>query len=85
MWVVTKTNKKVLLREHKRHTNCGVSSTPSVTWGGVLPPAGVPPGQVWQGVGVLPEVGYPPDGVPPKVGYPQQEVPPWLDLTGVPP
>ena len=39
-------NKKVL-REHKRHTNRGVSSTSSVTRGGVPPPAVVPP---WPGV-----------------------------------
>ena len=31
-------NKKVLLRERKRHTDRGVSSTPSVTQGGVPPP-----------------------------------------------
>ena len=43
--------KKVLLRERKRHTDCGVSSTPSVTRGGV-PPLGIPPSQVWHG-GVL--------------------------------
>ena len=79
-------NKKVFLRERKRHTDRSVSSTPSVTRDGVLPlprqgipPAGVPP---WQG--------YPParsDGggwVPPgqaqrgvpEVGYPRQGYPP---------
>ena len=31
--------KKVLLRECKRHTDRGVSSTPSVSWSGVPPPA----------------------------------------------
>ena len=49
-------NKKVLLRERKRHTDRAVSSTPSVSRSGVPPPAGVPPGQVWWGV---PEVGSP--------------------------
>ena len=70
-------NKKVLLRERKRHTHRGVSSTPSVNRGGVPPQQAYPPGQVWQGV---PEVGYPPGqvqwggtqgGVPPGQGYPQ--------------
>ena len=41
-------NNKVLLRERKRHTDRGVSSTPSVNRSGV-PPRRVPPGQVWLG------------------------------------
>ena len=50
-------NKKVLLREHKRHTDCGVSSTPSVVLyrGGTPSLLGVPqPGLTgrgtWSGV-----------------------------------
>ena len=74
-------NKKVLLRERKRHTDRGVSSTQSVTRGGV-PPIRVPPSQVWQrGV---PEVGYPSVGVPHQ-GTPSHQGTPQLDLAGVPP
>ena len=52
----TKKNKKVLLRERKRYTDRGVSSTTrDGGWG-------VPPGQVWQ-VGTL-------GGVPPRVRVP---------------
>ena len=60
--LVTCPNKKVLLRERKRYTDPGVSSTPSASRGGVppalymgegtrggYPPAGVPPDQVWWG------------------------------------
>ena len=47
-------NKKVLLRERKRHTDRGVSST---TRDGVPPQPG-PTG------GGVPEVGYPPSGYP---------------------
>ena len=85
LYLNSKTNfhKKVLLRERKRHTDRGVSSTPSVTRGGVPPPPGrgtPQPGLMGEGV---PEVRYPPpsqvwQGVP-EVGYP------WLDLAGVPP
>ena len=73
-------NKKVLLRERKRHTTCHVLSTPSVvtpgyppilTWGGTLlggpylgPPSRVPLILIWLGGG-----GYltrvPPGRVPP--------------------
>ena len=65
-------HKKVLLGERKRHTDRGVSSTPSVTRSGVPPPArlrpggtqgGVPP---WPGPMGVPEGGYP----PPQSGYP---------------
>ena len=78
-------NKKVLLRKGKRHTARGVSSTPSVTWGGVppwpglmggtrggVPPAGVPAGEVWWGV---PEVGYPPAGLPPPLARSDRGLP----------
>ena len=71
-------HKKVLLRERKRHTDRGVSSTPSVTRGGVPrpppPQQGYPPpglmggGGTWGGVPLW--QGYPwpgPMGVP-KVG-----------------
>ena len=67
-------NKKVLLRERKRHTDRGISSTPSVSQSGVPPPGrgtpparsdrgegnwgGVPPSQVRWGGGT-PLVGYP--------------------------
>ena len=53
-------NKKVLLHERKRHTDCGVSS---ITRGGVSPPPSgyPPPDEVWWGV---PEVGYLPSGYP---------------------
>ena len=62
----SKSYKKVLLREHKRHTDRGVSSTTR---------GGVPPSQVQWGV---PEVGYPSSGYPqpgltggiPEVGNP---------------
>ena len=75
-------NKKVFLRERKRHTDHGVSSTtrwgtpPSqVRWWGTwlggtrmgAPKVGYPPGQVWWGV---PEVGTPCWG------------PPWPGLKG---
>ena len=54
---VNSVNKKVLLCERKRHTDCSISSTPSVTCNGVPPwpglmggtQGGVPPGQVsWE-------------------------------------
>ena len=67
-------NKKVLLRECKRHTAHRVVSTPSV----VL--TGYPPS--WPGWGVP---GYPSGRVPPRQGTPQQGTPPWLDLAGYPP
>ena len=66
-------NKKVLLRERKRHTDRSVSSTPSVSLGGVPPP----PSQVWWGGGGT-QGGVPPgSGTPPPArsdrgggGYP---------------
>ena len=80
--VTIEANKKVLLRERKRHTNRGVSSTPYVSQ------SGVPPGQVWLGGGgtrggVPPRRGTTParsdrggvtqGGVPPA-GYPHGQV-----------
>ena len=58
-------NKKVLLREHKRHTARRVVSTPSVVLTG-YPPGRVPPILTWPG-GTLP--GYPPGGVPPVLTW----------------
>ena len=55
-------NKKVLLRERKRHTVRRVASTPYVVLTGYPTP---PPGQ-----------GIPPDRVPPWTGYPLDRVPP---------
>ena len=100
-WVFTvlnlKLNKKVLLRERKRHTDRGVSSTLSVSRGGVSPLAGVPPSQVWWrgGIwhGVRPGRGTPGPGLMgegvPEVGYPPAQVwqgyPRWgTPLAGVP-
>ena len=77
----TSKHKKVLLCERKRHTDCGVSSTPSVSRSGVPPPPGdTPPPTRSDGVG-LPKVGYTPPsrgkppgqirwGGVPEVGYP---------------
>ena len=70
-------NKKVLLRERKRHTDRGVSSTPSVVlyWGGGYPLAGgYPPGLDLARVPFLPSRSR--QGVPPRRGTPQQGVPP---------
>ena len=76
-------NKKVLLRERKRHTDRGVSSTPSVVLYWAVPPA--------RGVLLL---GGTPPWVPPSdlargVPHPWQGVPhlryPPLDLARVPP
>ena len=44
---------------HLRHTDRTVSSTPSVTWGGVPPPIRVPPSQAWWGGGGNPRWGTP--------------------------
>ena len=63
-------NKKVLLRERKRHTARCVASTPYVVLTG-YPPSRVPP---WQGT--------PPAGYPPGQGTPPPKVPP---LARVPP
>ena len=88
--------KKVLLRESKRHTDRGVSSTTPVEYP-PPPPPGYPPSQVWPGGyprwgtphwGTPParsDGGYPRWGVP-KVGYPLSGYPhwgtPWPGLTG---
>ena len=56
-------HKKVLLHECKWHTDHGVSSTPSVTQGGVPPQQGTP----WQGT---PQPGL--TGEYPKWGTPWQ-------------
>ena len=63
LFLNSSTYKKVLLRERKRHTDRGVSSTPSITWGGVppLPGRGTPPNQVR--CGGVPEVGSPQPGL----------------------
>ena len=81
-------NKKVLLRERMRHTDRGVSSTPSVTQGGV-PPGRVP---LARSDGGVPKGGVPPGRVPcwpgliggggvPEVGYPPAGSP-WPGLMG---
>ena len=64
-------NKKVLLRERKRHTARRVLSTPSVVLTGYPPPH---PGRG------VPYMGTPPAGYP-QPGYPS----PRLDLAGYPP
>ena len=76
-------NKKVLLRERKRHTSCCVASTPYV----VL--TGYPPHPDLAGGGTLnryPPAGNPPLGTPlagyPLPGYPCQGTPLWQ---GTPP
>ena len=66
-------NKKVLLRERKRHTACHVVSTPSVVLTGYPPPADYPlPLLTWlggcHGGGTLPR--YPPGRVPPILTWP---------------
>ena len=83
-------NKKVLLRERKRHTARRVVTTPSVVLtgypphpdlAGAVPPwAGYPPSRVpaWGTVppGRIPPPGWTWQGTPP---------PPWQDLAGYPP
>ena len=64
-------NKKVLLRERKRHTARRVASTPYVVLTGYPPSQGTPPGQ-----------GTPPARVPPLARVPLFRVPP---LARVPP
>ena len=59
--------KEVLLRERKRHTDCGISITPSDTRGRVPTPAAGVPSQ--PGLMGVPEVGtHPPVGVLPQPG-----------------
>ena len=79
-------NKKVLLRERKRHTDRGVSST--TRWGTPLPRVGVPP---TRSDGGYLRWGTPRHGTPNQtwLGYPHLDLagvpPPHLDLAGVPP
>ena len=77
-------NKKVLLRERKRHTACRVASTPYVVLTGYPPRQGTPPSQCTPMVRVPPWPGYPSGHrVPPWPGYPPARVPPLA--RGVPP
>ena len=79
-------NKKVLLRERKRHTARRVASTPYVVLSGYPPQAGYPPARVTplarvpSPARVSPRPGYPPpagpDRVPPRAGL--GRVPPRL-------
>ena len=92
-------NKKVLLRERKRHTARRVVSTPSVVLTGYPPPGGVPGPDRVPPRGGYPDLdltGYPPGGYPvrypPPGGVPgpgpDRVSPPgggYLDLTGYPP
>ena len=73
-------NKKVLLRERKRHTARRVASTPYVVLTGYppgqgTPPARVPPSQGTPLARVPPSQGTPPARVPP-LGYPPTRVSP---------
>ena len=81
-------NKKVLLRERKRHTARRVASThyaalsnPDRVWGGypIQTWLGGTPGTPQTGMGYPPEMGYPPR---PGMGYPLtwDRVPLYLDL-----
>ena len=90
-------NKKVLLRERKRHTACRVASTPYVVLPGYPPPARVPPRPGYPPSQGTPPPGYPPGwtwqgtpqldlaGYPPCQGTPPPGYPPRLDLAGYPP
>ena len=76
-------NKKVLLRERKRHTDRGVSSTAR---GGVPPVRVLPPGQVWRRRGGYPRWGTPCLGTPParsNGGYPRWGTPIEVPLSQV--
>ena len=77
-FVIILSNKKVLLRERKRHTARRVVSTPSVVLTGSPPQQGTPP---WAGFPpVLTWLGGYPTWVPPWAGYP-----PVLTWLGGPP
>ena len=90
-----KLNKKVLLRERKRHTDRGVSSTTEVGYptplSGYPPPRQGTPVLAWGPLIRVPPQSWlggvsrvPPIGVPPGQGTPLIRVPPsWL--MGVPP
>ena len=78
-------NKKVLLRERKRHTARRVVSTPSVVLPGYPPRGGVPePGTPPGGYLTRPPPGVPEPGTPPGGGVPDPP-PPGGYLTWVPP
>ena len=89
-------NKKVLLRERKRHTACRVASTPYVVLTGYPPSQGTPPARVPPGQGtplgqgtpparVLPRPGYPPgQGTPPARVPPRPRYPPGWTWQGTP-
>ena len=71
-------NKKVLLRECKRHTARHVASTPYVVLTGYPPGQGTPHPDLARGAGgyltrVPPQPGYPPARVPPQPGYPPSQ------------
>ena len=73
---IINSNKKVLLRERKRHTARRVASTPYVVLTGYPPRAGYPR------AGYPPSQGTPPARVPPRPGYPPGQGTP---LARVPP
>ena len=79
-------NKKVLLRERKRHTARRVASTPYVVLTGypprAPPPARVPPSPQ---PGNPPQPGYPPSQGTPPARVPPSQGTPQLDLAGYPP
>ena len=79
-------NKKVLLRECKRHTACRVASTPYVVLTG-YPPCGqgTPPARVPPWPGYPPCQGTPLARVPPPAGPGRVPPLPQLDLAGYPP
>ena len=66
-------NKKVLLRERKRHTARRVASTPNVVLTGYPPGQGTPPSQGTPPARVPPSQGTPPARVPPQPGYPPSQ------------
>ena len=74
-------NKKVLLRERKRHTAHRVASTPYVVLTGYPPGQGTPPARVPPWPGYPPSQGTPRPGYPPGQGTPHQGTP----LARVPP
>ena len=83
-------NKKVLLRERKRHTARRVASTPYVVLTGYPPGQGTPPARVppWPGYPPgqgTPSQGTPPARVPPWPGYPVARVPQGTPPARVPP
>ena len=87
----TKVNKKVLLRERKRHTARRVASTPYVVLTGYPPPGRVPPGRVPPWAGYPPGQDTPPAGYPlprqgtPRLGTPPAGYPPGWTWQGTPP